>query len=273
MTITSISCTIAILCIPAAAQRANLPAQLQGITIQQRLGNHVPLDTQFLNEQGNLVPLRTYFKSRPVVLAMVYYTCPMLCGEILRGAVSGLRPLSLKAGRDFEFVAISINPNETPADAITHRDLYANLYSRDHDTSGWHFLVGTQSAIHAVADAVGFRYRYDPKNKMFTHASGIMILTPQGRMSRYFYGVNYQPNDLKLGLIEASNNTIGSAVDQILLYCYHYDPHSGKYTLVVLNLMRGAGVAVILALAIGLIVFWRRDIRSDRRVLREARHP
>jgi protein SCO1/2 len=246
-----------------------LPPELRGIGIQQRLGTQVPTDAQFLDSDGNTVRLGQIATGKPVVLALVYYTCPMLCNQILSGLVAGLRPLSLQPARDFDIVAISINPSEKPADAAEKRATYVRKYSRANDPAGWHFLTGTDENIHKVADAVGFRYRYDPRSKMFIHASGVMILTPHRRVARYLYGVEYQPKDLKLGLIEAADRRIGSPVDAILLFCYHYDPAMGKYTLSVLNGLRAAAALALAVLVLGLSLLWRRDIRADRAV-REA---
>ena len=240
---------------------------LQGIGIDQHLNAQLPLQTEFRDESGKTTPLGAYFGQRPVLLALVYYTCPMLCNQILTGVAAGLRPLWLYPGRDFEVVAISINPAETSADAAAKREFVTRRYSSKAGTNGWHFLVGDQAAIHAVADAVGFHYRYDPKTKMFFHASAVMAVTPTGRLARYFYGVDYEPKDLKLGLIEASHNKIGSLTDQILLFCYHYDPKTGKYGAVVMNILRGAGV-----LAPGRFsrlrwyALWRWEVREHRRV-------
>jgi protein SCO1/2 len=259
--------------VPATASGVTkpiLPPLLQGIGIDQHLNGQLPLNAQFRDEDGTTVPLGTYFGRRPVLLALVYYTCPMLCTQILTGAAAALRPLSLRPGRDFDVVAVSINPSETPADAAAKRDFIARRYSGNtDDTTGWHFLVGDPASIRAVADAVGFHYRYDAVSKMFLHASGVMAVTPKGRLARYFYGVDFEPKDLKLGLIEASNNTIGSLTDQILLFCYHYDPKTGKYGAVVMNILRGAGVAMLLVFAIALTLLWRRDLRKHR-ILREA---
>jgi protein SCO1/2 len=243
-----------------------LPPQLQGIGIVQHLNAPLPLDTTFRDESGRTVPLRAYFGRRPVLLTMVYYTCPYLCNQILTGVAAALRPLSLRPGRDFDVVAISINPAETPADAAAKRAWVVHRYSSKASLEGWHFLVGDDADIHAVANAVGFHYRYDPASKMFFHASGVMAVTPSGLLSRYFYGVDYEPKDFKLGLVEASNNKIGSLADQILLLCYHYDPKTGKYGATVLNLLRGSGLAVLGLLAIVLIPLWRREIRQQRRI-------
>lgn len=255
-----------------ASNRPNLPPELQGIGIEQHLNAQIPLDSQFRDESGRTVPLRTYFGKRPVMLALVYYTCPMLCNQILTGVAAALRPLSLKPGKDFDVVAISINPSETPADAAAKRDFVVRRYSSHAGNEGWHFLVGDPPSIHAVADAVGFHYRYDPATKMFFHASGVMAVTPKGKLARYFYGVDYEPKDFKLGLIEASNNRIGSVVDQILLFCYHYDPKTGKYGAVVVNMLRGAAVLLLAILAIALTFLWRRDLAEHRQVLKELPH-
>jgi protein SCO1 len=258
----------------ADAQQAGrtpiLPPTLRGIGIDQRLNTSIPLDTVFRDEQGASVSLRSYFHSRPVLLVPVYYTCPMLCSQILSGLVAGLRPLSLVPGRDFEIVAFSFNPSDTSADAARERNQYAHRYSPSAGTVGWHFLTGSPASIRALTEAIGFHYRYDPVSKIFVHASGVMVLTPEGKIARYFYGVEYEPKDLKLGLIEASNRTIGSPVDQILLFCYHYDPKTGKYGAVVMNLLRGAGVLTLLLMAVGLTVFWRFDLRRHRRRFQEA---
>jgi protein SCO1 len=242
---------------PAAAP--NVPPLLQGIGIDQRLGASLPLDAMFTNGNGQTLPLSAYFLHRPVILALVYYTCPMLCGQTLSGIVAGLRPLSLRPGRDFDIVAISINPGETARDAAEKRDFYSQRYDPRAGTGGWHFLVGAEPAIRAVAEAAGFHYRYDTASQMYFHAAGIMIATPQGKLARYFYGVSFRPKDLELGLIEASGNRIGSPVDQILLFCYHYDPSVGKYGWAVINLLRGASVVFVIGLAATLFVMFRRD--------------
>jgi protein SCO1/2 len=249
---------------PQTSDKPKLPPQLQGITIDQHLNAQLPLDAEFQDESGQTVALRSFFTGKPVLLALVYYECPMLCNRILSGVVSGLRPLSLQAGRDFQVVAISFNPSETPAEAAAKRDLYSREYSRKSGNSGWHFLVGSPASIKAVTEAVGFHYRWDPKTKMYIHASGIMMATPEGKLARYFYGVEYQPKDLKLGLIESSHNTIGSPVDQILLFCYHYDPSTGKYGAVVVNLLRAAAVLILIVMGTGLLYLWRREPRHDQ---------
>jgi protein SCO1/2 len=252
---------------PVLALGANhpvLPPKFDGIGIQQKLNAQVPLGTLFRDETGASIPLRKFFGQKPVLLAPVYYRCPMLCSQILSGVVAGLRPLSLKPGRDFDVVAISFDPADTPAEAAAKRDQYSRSYSSKGGPKGWHFLVGSQASIDPVMQAIGFHYRWDPVNKMFIHASGVMVLTPDGHVARYLYGVNYEPKDLKLSLIEASHDRIGSPVDQILLFCYHYDPTTGKYGAAVINMLRLAAVVTVIVLALGLWILWRRDLREHR---------
>lgn len=241
-----------------------LPPQLQGIGITQKLNVSVPLGIPFWDEQGNPVMLKQYFHGKPVLLVPVYYTCPMLCNQTLTGVAAGLSPLALVPGRDFEVVAFSFNPNERPEDAREKRKLILGQYSRNSAAAGWHFLTGTPDSIKTITDAIGFHYRYDPKTKMFIHASGVMVLTPEGKLARYFYGVEYEPKDLKLGLIDASHRKIGSAVDEVLLFCCQYDPTTGKYTATVMSVLRVAGVLTILLMFVGLFIMWRLDLRRHR---------
>jgi protein SCO1/2 len=268
-------CLIASLLLAGGAQagapnpdKPVLPKYLQGVGIDQNLNAQVPLGAQFTDESGRAVKLGDYLGTRPAVLALVYYTCPMLCDQILRGVVHGLRPLSLQPGRDFDIIAISINPKEGPLQAAAKRQEFVSLYSKHASPKGWHFLTGNDANIHAVADAVGFHYRYDAKTGMFFHAAAIMVLTPKGRAARYFYGVEFQPKDLKLGLIEASGNRIGSPVDQLLLFCCHYDPLTAKYTSTVLDLLHVSAALFLILLVAGLLFFWRHDIRN-----RQHPHP
>ena len=252
--------------VSAATASRTLPNYLHGVGIEQNLNAQVPLKAQFTDSTGRQVRLGDYLGSRPAVLALVYYTCPMLCDQILRGVVDGIKPLSLKPGRDFDVIAISINPQERPADAAEKRQEMTALYSKTADLNGWHFLTGTDANIHAVADAVGYHYRYDARTQTYFHAAGIMVLTPEGKAARYFYGVSFDPTDIKLGLVEASHDQIGSVVDEILLFCCKYDPTTGKYTATVLSVLRLAGSGFLLLLAGGLGLFWRREVASRRRV-------
>jgi len=240
------------------------PADLSNVGIDQRLDQPVPLDLQFKDETGKMVRLGDYFHSgRPVVLNLVYYTCPMLCGEELAGEASALGVLRFTPGNEYEVVSVSFNPDETPKDAAEKKQVYIARMNEhlEHKTNGdgWHFLTGQQPEIKQLADAVGFRYRRDPRTGQFIHAAAIMIVTPDGRIAQYYYGVEFSPKDIRLGLIEASQDKIGTLVDQVLLYCYHYDPNTGRYGAVVTNIMRVAGAATMLVLGGFLIVMYRRE--------------
>ena len=237
------------------------PAVGDQIGIDQRLGERVPLDLAFRDETGTEVRLNEILDKRPAILSLVYYECPMLCTQVLNGLLRSLRVLSLDVGREFEVITVSIDPGETPALAAAKKKEYVGRYGRDGAAGGWHFLTGTPERIEELAEAVGFRYEYDPETDLYVHASGIMVLTPAGELARYFYGVEFAPKDLRLGLIEAAEERIGNAVDQVLLLCYQYDPTTGKYGLVILNSLRVAGAATVAVLA-ALVIGW---IRRERR--------
>lgn len=256
----------------ANSKPAPLPAGLQGVTIEQNLNHQVPLNLVFRDEFGRPMPLSTYFSGhKPVLLALVYYTCPMLCNLVLNGVSTGLRAISLTPGRDFEVVAVSFDPHDTPEIAAAKKASYLQRYHRPDTANGWHFLTGDEASIKALTSAVGFRYKLDPATGQYAHASAIMILTPDGKLSRYFYGVEYEPRDVRLGLVEASQDKIGSPVDQILLFCYHYDPATGKYGAIAMNMVRFAGGTFVLICGTFLLFAWRSDWRKDRRSLRQAR--
>lgn len=239
------------------------PAILKDVGIEQRLGSSVPLDVILQDEQGRPVRLGQYFGKRPVILVLAYYNCPMLCTQVLNGLVSSMRVLSFDAGKEFEVVTLSFDPRDRPRDAAAKKEPYLREYNRPGAAAGWHFLTGGPGSIDRVASAVGFRYKWDNDLAQFAHASGVFVLTPDGKLSRYFFGIDYAPRDLRLGLIEASNRRIGNPVDQILLYCYHYDPKVGKYGAVIMNIVRLAGVGAVLLLSTFLVVMWRRDRRRD----------
>jgi protein SCO1/2 len=248
--------------------RPALPGSLQGVGIDQKLDSRVPLDLTFTDEFGKKVPLSTYFQSgKPVILALVYYRCPMLCTQILNGVASSLKAVSLDPGRDFEVVAVSFDPKDTPETAASKKQLYMKRYGRPGTANGWHLFTGDEANIKALTEAVGYHYKYDPATDQFAHASGIVIATPEGRLSKYFYGVEYAPRDVRLGLVEASQNKIGNPVDEILLFCFHYDPSTGKYGAVVMNIVRLAGGAFVLVAGVFLAVVLRRDVHRDRRAL------
>jgi len=240
------------------------PADLSNVGIDQRLDQQVPLDLEFKDETGKTMRLADYFRrGRPVILNLVYYTCPMLCGEELAGEASALGVLRFTPGKEYEVVSVSFNPDETPKDATEKKQVYISRMNEhlEHKTDGdgWHFLTGREPQIKQLADAVGFRYRRDPRTGQFIHAAAIMIVTPTGRIAQYYYGVEFSPKDIRLGLIEASQDRIGTLVDQVLLYCYHYDPSTGRYGAVVTNIMRVAGAATMLILGGFLIVMYRRE--------------
>lgn len=243
--------------LPVMQNPTGTPEAMKQIGIDQKLDAQVPLDLSFRNEQGNPVTLRQYFGKRPVVLALVYYQCPMLCTFVLNGVLNSAKNMSLEIGKDFEVVTVSIDPTETAALAEAKHTMYAGLYERKGAIAGWHFLTGEDAAIHQLASSVGFRYIYDQASAQYGHASGIMVLTPEGRVSRYFYGITYLPRDLRLALVEASGGKVGSPVDQIILTCYRYDPMTGKYGLVISRVVRIAGIATVLAIG-GMVFVLRR---------------
>ena len=226
-----------------------LPPQLKTVGIDQRLNEQVPLDAVFKDEQGREVRLGEFFKGKPVVLSLVYYSCPMLCNQVLNGMLSSFRAVTFNAGEQFEIVTVSFDPRETPELAAAKKQTYVKAYNRPSGAAGWHFLTGDEVNIKRLTEAVGFRYHWDEATKQFAHASGIMVLTPEGKLARYFYGIEYPAKDLRLGLVEASQNKIGSPVDALMLYCYHYDPATGKYGAVVMNIVKVAGVVTIVLIA------------------------
>jgi protein SCO1/2 len=228
-----------------------LPAALQDVKIEQKLDQQLPLDLVFRDESGQQVKLGQYFGSKPVVLSLVYYDCPMLCTQVLNGMVTSFRVLPFQIGKEFDVVTVSFDPRETSELASAKKKVYVNYLPeklRAGANEGWHFLTGDPASIEKLTDAVGFRYHYDEATKQFAHASAIIVATPHGRLSRYFYGIEYAPRDLRLGLIESSANKIGTPMDQLLLYCYHYDPATGKYGGAVIRVMRVAGVLTVLGI-------------------------
>lgn len=235
------------------------PAPLRQVAIEQRLDAAVPLDLAFRDESGAAVTLGQYFGKRPVILSLVYYECPMLCTLVLNGMVRALRALTFDPGQEFDIVTVSFNPRDTPELAAKKKATYLGEYDRPGAAAAWHFLTGDAAAIERLARAVGFQYTYVPEEKQFAHAAAIMVLTPDGHLSRYFFGVEYSPRDLRFGLIDAAERKIGTAVDHLLLYCYRYDPATGKYGAVAMNLVRASGVLTILAFATFVVVMRRRD--------------
>jgi len=235
------------------------PALLKDVGIDQKLNDSVPLDLTFSDEAGKNVALRDAFGGKPAVLSLVYYNCPMLCTQVLNGIERSLKDVPMDIGKQFSVVTVSIDPTEKPPLASAKRAMYAGLYGRPGAAEGWHFLTGDEPQIKQLANAVGFRYAYDPESKQFAHASAIMILTPEGKISRYLYGIQYAPRDLRLGLVEASEGRIGTPVDQILLFCYHYDAVNGKYDLLISRVLKAAGVFTILVIGIGIFLLARSE--------------
>jgi protein SCO1/2 len=251
-----------ILLLLAGATEAQPRSIDAGVAMEQRLDQPVPLDARFFDEDGREATLDAYFGDKPVILVLAYYRCPRLCSLVLNGLVESLRALDFDAGKDFEIVVVSFDPREGPELAAAKKAAYVQQYGRPGAARGWHFLTGDEPNIRRLADAVGFRYRYDPQTDDYAHASGIMIVTPAGKLSRYLYGIDYPPRDLRLALVEASQNRIGSLADQVMLFCLSYDPDTGKYRLTALNLVRIGGLATVVLLTAWLIVAWRRERRA-----------
>ena len=240
------------------------PGLLGKIGIDQRLNAQVPLDVTFVEETGREVRLGEYFGKRPVILALVYYECPMLCTQVLNGLVSALATLKFEAGREFDVVAVSINPREGPGLAAQKKAAYLERYGRPHTAAGWHFLTGREENIRLLADAVGFRYEFVEDIGQYAHGAGVELLTPKGTISRYYYGIEYSPRDIRFGVIEASEERIGTPVDDVLLLCFHYDPATGKYGATAIGLVRIGGVATVLAFLAFLFVSLRRERTAGR---------
>lgn len=251
---------------PESKQTANgLPAPLRAAKIEQRLGEQLPLDLTFRDEAGRTVQLKEYFGAKPILIALVYYDCPMLCNQVLNGLSGALRALSFDVGKEFDVVTVSFDPREGPEAAARKKQAYMQEYKRPTAAAGWHFLTGDEASIQKLTDAIGFYFTYDEQTNQFAHASGVMMATPEGKLSHYFYGIEYAPKELRLGLVQASQNKIGNPVDQLLLYCYHYDPATGKYGPVIMNIVRVAGVATLIAIACLMWLMRKRFINPARR--------
>ena len=245
----------------------DVPLALRDIGIEQRLNEQVPLDLNFRDEAGRTVRLGDYFGKRPVVFSLVYYNCPKLCNLVLNGLVGGLKTLPFTVGKEFDVVTVSFDPRESAADAAKKKEVVLHDYGRPGDAAsfnaGWHFLTGDKASIDALANAVGFKYVFDTATDQFAHASGVMVATPAGKLSHYFYGIEYAPRDLKFGLVEASEGKIGSAVDKLTLYCFHYDPTTGRYGPAIMNIMRLTGILTVVGLVVLIMVLHRRRRRNE----------
>ncbi len=236
-----------------------LPPALVNVGFDPQLDAQIPLDTPFLDENGQPATLREYAGKRPVVLTFVYFRCPMLCDQVQQALVGTLKMISFTPGKDYDVVFISFDPSDKPDVALEKKHLAMSRFARPATVAGWHFLTGSQESIDAVTKAAAFRYTYDAKSKLFGHASGILLLTPDGRISRYFFGVEYPPSNVRLGLVDASSGKIGTPVDHLLLFCYQYDPTTAHYSATILTVIRMGGVVTLLCMAIGFVIFRRRE--------------
>jgi protein SCO1/2 len=251
---------IAVAAGPARSEEAP-GTTLSKVGFDQNLDAPLPLDLNFRDESGRAVALGDYFGSKPVIVTLVYFRCPMLCGEELKGLARSLKPLSMAVGKDFDVITVSIDPKDTPESAREKKAKILEYYGREGSEAGWHFLTGDEPAIAALARTVGFRYVYNAESEQYVHAAGLAIATPQGRLARDFYGIDFPPKDLQFGLIEASRGKIGSPIARLLLFCYHSDPTTGKYTLAIVNILRVVGTATALGLAAYVVAMIRRDRR------------
>ena len=244
------------------------PPGLKNVGIEQHLDEQIPPALEFRDETGKPVRLGDYFGKKPMILNLVYYNCPMLCGEVLSGLESALRVLKFDVGKEFDVLTVSFDPRENPEMATKRKAEFLKRYGRPGAAGGWHFLTGPQDSIDALTKAAAFQYQYDPKTGQFAHATAIMVLTPEGKIAQYYYGVEYAPKDLRLGLIQASQNKIGNLADQVLLYCYHYDPTTGKYGAIIARVLQLSGLATVLGLGTLMIVLIRLGSGHNQRVAR-----
>lgn len=247
-----------------------LPPALQNVGFEPPLDGQIPLDLPFRDESSQAVHLRDYFGPQPVLLALVYYGCPMLCNEVQQGVVGSLKMLTLNPGRDYQVLFVSFDSRETPEMAARKKKSALAHFGRPETFSGWHFLTGSQASVDALSRAVNFRYSFNSKTNLFAHASGILLLTPAGRISRYFYGVEYPSRDVRLGLVDASAGRIGSPIDHLLLYCFAYDPTTARYSASILKVVRAGGVLTILSIVAAIVMFRRRDARASAPSLRDG---
>jgi protein SCO1/2 len=238
------------------------PPQLVDVTFKQRLDEALPLDAAFKDETGRDVTLGQYFGDKPVILAFVYYQCPMLCTQVMNGLSSALKVMPFTAGKDFDVVLVSFDPRDTPAIAAEKKRTHLEYWSAEHSAAAWHLLTGDEATIRRVTSAAGFTYRWDERTGQFAHVSGVLVVTPEGRLSRYFYGVEYSPKELRMALVESGQGRVGSVVDELLLYCFHYDPESGRYGVLTMNLIRLGGVLTMLFIGGFMLLARRRDSRT-----------
>jgi protein SCO1/2 len=247
-----------------------VPAILRGVGIDQHLGQQIPLDATFKDENGKTVALRSYFGKKPVVLILAYYSCPMLCSEVLRGAATSFKNLGFRLGDQYEALTVSFDPSETPALAAKTKRTYIQRYDDPSGAAGWHFLTGQKPEIDKLTQAVGFRYTYDTKTGQYYHAAGLVVITPAGKIAQYFYGVRFPDRDMRLALVQSSKEKIGSVTDQILLFCCTYDPSIGRYHALVARILQVAGGITILVVGVGLLLLYRWDSKRKKRSAQTA---
>lgn len=266
------TCTLRAQTIPGnvGPSAATMPAGLRNVGFEPPRNGQMPLDVHFRDETGRDVALREFFGQKPVILAFVYYNCPMLCDQVQMGVVGSLRMLSFNPGRDYEVLFVSFDSRDTPELAAEKKKTALAHFRRPETASGWHFLSGSKASIEAATKAANFRYLFDAKSNLFAHASGVLVLTPDGRISRYFYGVEYPGRDMRLGLVDASAGKIGSPIDHVLLFCYHYDPTTAKYSASILKIIRLGGILTILCIVGGILISRRREVHSAQAKLQGA---
>lgn len=262
--------------LPMAAQsrEEQAPKELQEVGVTEHPGAQIDLNLEFIAEDGYPKPLKTYFQGgRPVILNLVYYTCPMLCNLVLNGQVEALRQIPWTPGKEFEVVSVSIDPTENFQIARNKKTSYLTSYEKPDAGDGWHFLVDHQGNVKKLAEQVGFKYKFDPRIGQYAHTAAIFVITPEGKISRYLYGVKFKPLDLRLAMVDAAKEHFSASVDRVLLFCYHYDPQTHSYTLFATNLMRAGGVAALLILSLVLFRFWRRErlVAASRKGLVNAK--
>jgi protein SCO1/2 len=254
------------------AWSAENPAQvISRIGFDQKLDSQIPLELEFKNEAGRSVRLKEYFRGKPIILSLVYNTCPYICGASQTGLVTCLRVMTYSVGKEFDIITVSINPEETTVLSAAKKSEYTKSYGRAGAAEGWHYLTGNKQSIEALTHAVGYKYEYDATSKQFAHPTGIVLLTPEGKISKYYFGIEYYPRDLSLGLVEASQNKIGTVADQVVLYCLKYDPMTGKYGLVISRILKLLGVMTVLALGSFIVAMIWRDARLKKAVLNNRR--
>lgn len=264
-TILAVTLFAGLFAVAAYADNSATAPKLPGrVAFEQKLNAQVPLDLMFRDESGRVVRLRQLFRGKPVLLNFMYYRCPMLCSLAMDGVSRSLSDLKFDIGNQFDVITVSIDPRDMPEHAAQEKDRYVRRYGRLSSGPWWHFLTGDDTTIHRLTDAVGFEYAYDPQRDQFAHATGILVLTPEGRVSRYLYGIEYKPRDVDLALVDASHRTIGTLTDSILLLCYHYDPTTGRYTQAAMNFVRAGGIVTVLGLAGFIGVMLRREHRGNK---------